>query len=178
MVTFLGTNTMAGLVGLLYIIWSISDTLMLLWEGDPPELKLDLRGMGVHEFLSLWQPDVSSAFSYCHWLSCWCSFNHIWTAGVHIQVCSCIDSTQGLFWGRLTLGGMRGSASLFPQAQSALPLDQPGRSPGLLRSCPLQTELGHLFLWIGTGCTDHVAILAHVKLLSRAECLHTHPLVK
>lgn len=52
---------MVGLVdlSLLYIISSISVTLMLLWEGDPPELELDLRGQDINEILSLQNPDVS-----------------------------------------------------------------------------------------------------------------------
>lgn len=147
--------------------------ILLLWEGDCPELKLDLRGLGINEFLFFQDFDVSSVFSHCHWLSCWCSFNHIWTVGVRIQMCFCIASTEDLFWGSPVLGEVRGSAAFSPEAQSAFLLDQPGLSLGILWHCPLQAEPSHIFVWIAAGCTC-IAILTHVKLLSQAECLHTH----
>lgn len=136
--------------------------------------RAELRGLDINELLFLQDNGISSVFSYGHRLFPWCPFNHIWTVGIHIQMCSFIDSTQDLIWDSPPLGGVRGSASLFPQGLSAFLLDQPGLSTGLSWHHLLWFEPSHIFLWIATDCTYHTAILTHMKLLSQPESLHAH----
>lgn len=98
-VSFLGSNTVVGLI--YYILWNIPVIFMFLCEGECNKTfssaRSGLWGLVVNEFLSLWYHDVYSLFWYCHWLSCWHPFKHIWAVGLNIEMYFCIKSTRAMF---------------------------------------------------------------------------------